>query len=55
MRVALVSRWPGCFVPSVPAKNALQKNDSSIIQRRMRYLNDFVKKIAKLPHLYYGE
>lgn len=55
MRSAIVNRWPGCFVPSIPAKNALAKNDPSIIKKRTRYLNDFVKKIATLPHLYYGE
>ena len=54
MRVAMVTRWPGCFVPSIPAKNALNKNDVSIIKKRTRYLNDFVKKMAKLPHLYYS-
>ncbi len=51
----MVARWPGCFVPSIPAKNALSKNDTAIIKKRTRYLNDFVKKIAKLPHLYFGE
>ncbi len=50
----MVARWPGCFVPSIPAKNAFQKNDSSIIAKRTRYLNSFVKKMAKLPHIYYG-
>ncbi len=55
MRAAIVARWPGCFVPSIPAKNALLKNDTSTIKKRTRYLNDFVKKIAKLSHLYYGE
>ena len=54
MRVAMIARWPGCFVPSIPAKNMLNKNDKYIIKRRVRYLNDFVKKVAKLPHLYYS-
>lgn len=51
----MVARWPGCFVPSIPSKNILNKNDNHITRRRMRYLNDFVKKMSKLPHLYYGE
>jgi hypothetical protein len=50
----MVQRWPGCFVPSIPAKNAILKNDTDIVVRRKRYLNEFVKKIARLPHLYYG-
>jgi hypothetical protein len=48
-------RWPGCFIPAVPDKNALGKNDEQIILNRERFLNDFVRKIAKLPYLYYGE
>ncbi len=51
----MVARWPGCFIPSIPAKNAFQKNDASTIIKRTRYLNEFVKKIAKLHHLYYSE
>lgn len=27
LRTALVQRWPGCFVPSIPTKNILHKND----------------------------
>jgi hypothetical protein len=55
MRSAIVSRWPGCFVPSIPAKNMLKKNNDDLVERRKRYLNDFVNKMARLPHLYYGE
>ena len=27
LRLAIVKRWPGCFVPSIPNKNYLMKND----------------------------
>lgn len=48
-------RWPGCFIPAVPDKNAIAKNDEQVILNRERFLNDFVRKIAKLPYLYYAE
>lgn len=47
-------RWPGCFIPAVPDKNVM-KNDETLVLTRERLLNDFVKKMAKLPNLYYGE
>jgi hypothetical protein len=43
-------RWPGCYIPAVP-----DKNDEQIVLNRERFLNDFVKKMAKLPNLYYAE
>lgn len=55
MRAAMVSRWPGCFIPSVPAKSVMGKTDDDVVNKRLRYLNEFVKKMAKLPHLFYGE
>ena len=27
MRKALCKRWPGCFIPSIPEKNYMNKND----------------------------
>jgi sorting nexin-1/2/sorting nexin-4 len=51
MRVALVKRFPGCFVPSVPDKTIGIK-DEELVRKRQRYLNDFVHKMTKLPHLY---
>lgn len=54
LREAMKARWPGCFIPAVPDKNAF-KNDEQLVLNRERFLNDFVKKMAKLPNLYYGE
>ena len=55
MRLAMTKRWPGCFIPSIPNKNFLKKNDVDYIVKRERFLNDFIKKMAHLPHLYYSE
>lgn len=54
MRVALVKRFPGCFIPSIPDKS-ISIVDNEIVNKRQRYLNDFVRKITKLPHLYNSE
>jgi hypothetical protein len=54
MRTAIVRRFPGCFVPSIPDK-AISLVDAEIANKRQRFLNDFVRKITKLPHLYSSE
>jgi sorting nexin-1/2/sorting nexin-4 len=48
----MVQRWPGCFIPSIPTKNFMHKNDKDETVKRERYLNDFVIKMTRLPHLY---
>lgn len=54
MRVALVKRFPGCFIPSIPEKS-ISLIDDEVANKRMRYLDDFLKRIVKLPHLYNSE
>lgn len=54
MRVALVKRFPGCFIPSIPDK-AISIIDQQIVNKRQRYLNDFIRKMTRLPHLYGSE
>lgn len=54
MRMALLKRFPGCFVPSIPDK-AISLVDDEITNKRQRFLNDFVRKMTKLPHLYNSE
>lgn len=51
MRVALGKRFPGCFIPSIPDKS-ISLIDDQITNKRRRYLNDFVRKITKMPHIY---
>lgn len=54
MRVALVKRFPGCFIPSIPDK-AISIVDDQIVNKRQRYLRDFIRKMTNLPHLYQSE
>lgn len=51
----MLERWPGCFVPAIPAKQLLNKTELQTTLNRMRFLNEFLKKISELPNLYYGE
>lgn len=51
----MLQRWPGCFVPAVPDKKVIGKNDDMIKKNRERFLDNFVKKIAHLPHLYFSQ
>ena len=51
MRAALVKRYPGCFIPSIPDKS-ISIIDDEIANKRQRFLNDFVRKMTRLPHLY---
>ena len=54
MRVGLVKRFPGCFIPSIPDK-AISLVDPYIVDKRQRYLNDFIRKVTKLTHIYHSE
>jgi sorting nexin-1/2/sorting nexin-4 len=54
MRGALIKRFPGCFIPSIPEKS-ISLIDDEIVNKRQRYLNDFLKRMASLPHLYHSE
>ena len=55
LREVLLQRWPGCFIPAVPDKKVIGKNDEMIKKNRERFLDSFVKKIASLPYLYYSQ
>lgn len=55
MRGVMVKAWPGCLIPSIPSKNPLLKNEEEMSRKRERYLDDFVRKMALRPHLYYSE
>ena len=54
MRTAIVKRFPGCFIPSIPDK-AISLTDPQIVNKRRRFLNDFIRKVSKLPHIYNSE
>lgn len=51
LRNHLVNRWPGTFVPPIPAKKAVGNKDDKYIEHRRHFLQRFMRKISKLPHL----
>jgi len=55
LRTCLVERWPGCFIPSMPPKKAVGNLTIEFIEKRRIHLEEFCKRIASLPYLYYSE
>lgn len=51
IRNSLINRWPGAFVPAIPAKKAVGNKDDRYIEHRRLFLQRFLKKIGGLPHL----
>lgn len=48
----MIERWPGCFVPAIPDKKMIGNNEEVFKMNRERFLDNFVKKVAGLDHLY---
>lgn len=53
LRNKLKQNWPGIFIPSIPEKKAV--NNSDVTAHRMLFLDHFLKKCAKLDHIFYSE
>lgn len=51
LRAALVNRWPGAYVPPIPAKKAVGNKDDKYIEYRRHFLQRFLRKLGGLPHL----
>lgn len=51
LRQALATRWPGTYVPGIPAKKAIGNKDDTYIEHRRYFLQRFLRRIGQLPHL----
>lgn len=51
LRQTLVNRWPGVYVPPIPPKQSVGNKKDKFVANRMHFLDLFMKKIAKIPHL----
>jgi len=51
----LRTRWPGCYVPSIPEKKILQKNNEQFNEERRSLLERFMKEIAKYDYIVYSK
>ena len=54
VRRKLKENWPGIFIPAIPDK-AVKNSDQKVIQERLLFLDHFVKKCARMDHIYYSE
>jgi len=54
-RQIMISRWPGCYIPPIPSKQAIGNKEHKFIEDRKRFLQYFCENVSKLKHLYYSE
>jgi PX domain len=60
LRNILASQWPGCYIPKLPPKKRIVKSiqgnlSEEFIDKRMRLLSNFLKKIVLIVHLYFSQ
>lgn len=55
IRRYLLLKWPGCYIPPLPPKNMLKNMEAEFVKLRKIGLNDFLHKVANLPHLHYSK
>jgi hypothetical protein len=55
LRRILQGAWPGCYIPALPDKDPINKNDDEVIKKRQRMLGEFLRKLASLPHIFYSQ
>ena len=51
----LRTRWPGCYVPSIPEKQLLKQNSDELVIERQLLLERFMKEIAKYDYIVYSK
>lgn len=54
VRKKLKENWPGIFIPAIPDKT-VNNADQKVIQERLLFLDHFMKKCARMDHIYYSE
>ena len=51
----LRTRWPGCYVPSIPEKKMVNQNSDAFVEERRSLLERFMKEIAKFDYIVYSK
>ncbi len=51
LKNGLNQRWPGIFIPALPEKKLVGKNDDKFVEERRNLLERFMKEIAKYDYL----
>jgi hypothetical protein len=53
--IVLRTRWPGCYVPSIPEKKVLNADNEKFVEERRVLLERFMKEIAKYDYIIYSK
>jgi sorting nexin-1/2 len=51
LRIVLIQRWPGFYMPSLPPKKTLGNMDNEFVAIRMEHLNNFIQMLAQYKFL----
>ena len=51
LRIVLIQRWPGFYMPSLPPKKTLGNMDNEFVAIRMEHLNNFIQMVAQYKFL----
>lgn len=51
LRVVLVSRWPGIYIPAIPEKQLVGNKDVKFIEERRMLLERFMKELSRFDYL----
>lgn len=51
----LRTRWPGCYIPSIPEKKMLNQNNETFVEERRSLLERFMKEIAKYDYIVFSK
>lgn len=51
----LRTRWPGCYIPSIPEKKIMKKNNEDVVMERRELLERFMKEISKYDYIVFSK
>ena len=51
----LKTRWPGCYIPSIPEKKLMNQNNETFVEERRSLLERFMKEIAKYDYIVFSK
>ncbi|CDW81866.1 px domain containing protein [Stylonychia lemnae] len=55
LRQVFTQRFPGLYVPPIPAKKAMKNTDREVVEERAQILNLFIKQVVRCPYLFRSE
>ena len=55
LRETLLRRWPGYIFPPIPESLTVGVTEEQIKRNKMKFLNNFLRRISQNKFIYYGE